>query len=488
MNINREIKQIISINAINLFVFFTCFLGSFTGIFKFFIYGFVLIGYLIYLINKDERIIVMHQLYFLILNEVMLDSLFHYIRIQTPLELKYISEIISLVLIANIIKNRKDYKNLLKNKVLITVLFIIVINIVLCIINKQNFEQLFNALRIYFRFLPVYIVISYKPIDLNKTYKLLYIINLIMFVILSLLGVNRDLRTGIFGIIGASVFSIFVSIKLIDVIIKFINKKVKIGKVVFYSFLSISLFAIAENKAFIGLLGVATIIIILLSKGNLLKKTAVCACIIFIVGAGANILVKMYPHFTYLLSIENFKSNIDDYIFGNSNKVTFSMGRFEAMKYIGGIELDTADKKLLGLGLGTSMPQENLFYMNDSKGQYVMDFSESRIYQKYDPRYGYYLSSLSFIYLDIGILGIILIISLLLVILLKSIYVLRHDNDLAGKTIAASALFIALASIFCWLYGAELINRIYNYIFCIVAGLLSNNYQKIITENKKIRM
>lgn len=482
-----EIQEIIYINKINLLMFFICFIGSFTGSLKYFIYVIACGFYIYYLIKKDERVIILHQLYFLILSEFMLDSIFHYIRIETPLELKYISEIISLVIILKIIMKRKDYENILKNKVLMLVFFIIVINIIITIVNKQDLAQLLNAIRIYFRFIPVYIVISYKGILLNKIYGILYVANLIIFLLLTLLGTHRDLRNGIFGIVGSHTFAIFVSIILIYKIVNIMNNrfnKYNTMEVLFYGFGTIIMFVISENKAFMGLIGISIFLIVIINKGNLVKKIIICMCIILMSGVGANILVKMYPQWTYLLSIKNFQHNIDDYIFGNSNKKAYSMGRYEAMNYISNLEFKTLNKKLLGLGLGSSIPRENSFYINDSKEQFVFDFPESRIYKKYDKKYGYYLSSLSYIYLDNGILGTLVLISLVLISFLKGVYILRNGKTVEKKFIGGVAIFIVLSAIYSCGYGGALINRTYNYINCIILGLLTYSYDEYKKESE----
>lgn len=481
MIINSEIKKIIKINLINIFILLTCFTASFTGVFKYAIYTPILLIYFFYLLNKNEVTIVLHQFYIMILNEFILDNMFHYIRVETPMELKYITEVISLILIVKILLNKNKYNNLIKDKVLIGTLIILIINSTIVIINNESVLQLINASRIYFRFIPVYLIVKYNNNNFKATYKLLYYVSIIIFFMQVLLNFHRDFRTGIFGIIGASVFSVFISIKVIDLTVKFINGKTKKSKLIFFTLLTFIVFALAESKAFILILAASMIIILILSKGKILKRLFFSFVTIWLLLLGVNLMIKIYPHFSYFLSIENLKSNVEEYIFGNSNKVSFSMGRFEAMTYIGNIEQGTLDKKIFGLGTGVSIPPENLFYINDSKGQEVIDFPPSRVFKSYDTRYGYYLSSLSTIYLDNGYIGIIILIAIFAILLLKSIYLIRYGDTIDNKSLGGISLFVVLASTFCCFYGSDLFYRNYSYMLCIISGLVSQSIKKIDT-------
>ena len=155
MNINKKVQTIVKISIINIFIILICILANLTGKFKYNIYIPVLTVYFFYLLTKNEVTIVLYQFYMMILNEFILDNIFHYIRIDTPLELKYITEFISIILIMKILINKKVYGNLMKNKVIILLLTIIIINTIIVISNNESILQLMNALRIYFRFIPL---------------------------------------------------------------------------------------------------------------------------------------------------------------------------------------------------------------------------------------------------------------------------------------------------------------------------------------------
>lgn len=477
MNINKKVQTIVKISIINIFIILICILANLTGKFKYNIYIPVLTVYFFYLLTKNEVTIVLYQFYMMILNEFILDNIFHYIRIDTPLELKYITEFISIILIMKILINKKVYGNLMKNKVIILLLTIIIINTIIVISNNESILQLMNALRIYFRFIPVYLVIRYNNVDFKTSYRLLYMASITIFFIQVLLNFHRDFRTGIFGIIGGSVFSVFMSIKVIDLTIKFINKKASRSKLILFTLLTFAIFALAESKAFILILAVSMIAILVLSKGNILKRSVFIIITSVLLVFGVNLMVKIYPNFSYFLSVKNMKNNVENYIFGNSNPVNFSMGRFEAMNYIGNLEKNTLEKKLLGLGSGVSMPQENIFYINDASGKKVIDFPESRVFEQYDKKYGYYLSSFATMYLDNGYLGIVILIGIFFIILIKSVYLVRYGRELDSKSIGGISLCIVLASIFCCFYGSDLFYRNYSYMLCIVSALVCKHFK-----------
>lgn len=480
---NKVLKEVLTIGTINLYFILICILASFLGDFKYIIYFLIGSIYLLFLLQKCEIKIFKYQLVLLLLNEVILDNLFHYLRIKTtPLELKYMVEMISILLVLKIIRNRKHYKLIFKDSILIILLVSIFINLFVSFLNHSNWIDVFNGLRIYLRFIPLYIVIANNNICMAKIYNYIYYLNLAFLLLQIIIGVHQDLRTGIFGITGSPSFAIFISYKLVEYTMAFSQRSVSLFKFTVISLFTICIFAIVENKTFLILIVGLIFLVIYLSKGKIRKKISVAIVMTVFLVLGVNLIVKMYPNFAYFLSIENMQDNIYNYIFGNSNPVNFDMGRIEGGQYIADIELDSFGRQMLGLGVGTSLPQENWFYMNDGKEINVIDFPESKIYSTYNRRIGYFLSSYNSIYLEFGVVGVGVVLVFLIIILYRGIYLLRKGTVVSVKSIGAMGIVISISALMICGYGGGLLNRNYNYIICIFLGLLSYNYQNI---NKK---
>lgn len=476
MIISKELWSFLEINFINIFMITICILASYFGYLGYIISLIVLVTYCIYILTKDERRIVFYQMYLFVVIEFILDFLFQYTPFSPPLELKYLIDFISFILLLKIIRNKEMYTIILKDRVFQFILLAIIFNCCLFFFQENSFLEFINAFRIYFRFLPVYIIISCKGLDIIKSYNFLYYSNLIVLIFQVLAGTHQDMRNGFFGLVGAHTFAVFISIKMISQTIKFSMNKTSLLKFLSFFGITILILAVVENKSFIVLLAICVVLIILLNRMKAYKKLLISLSTFIVIVMGINILVHLYPNFSYFLSVENLRHNIEDYIFGNSNEKSFAMGRYEALNYISQIENTTLNDSLFGNGFGVSIPQENWFYLNGGKGKDVLDFPKSNIYEKYGAGIGYHLSSFNYIYIDNGVLGVIFFSVLIITVFIRSITLLRTTKAIYDKVICSTGILTSVTAIYICGYAGGLINRGYTYLIFICLGLLTNVY------------
>lgn len=481
MKIRSGFYNFIKIIVIDAIVLLACFLASYTGVFKPLLCTIIIGTFYMYLFTvKNELEVCNYEIIMCIFSTFFLDTTFHFLRLSTPLELNYICEGMSIILCMKIIVKRKKYSKLIKDHFLKVILITIVVSIVTSFINLNNVVDLVNGLRIYFRFIPIYIVISHNKVSYKNEYKIIYLVNLIAFAGLSVLGVFKDLRTGIFGIVGGSTFEMFMSIALMYILVKYLSKEVSLLYFGLVMGITIICYAVNESKAYIFITILLTSIVAVVVNTKIMKKVITFAIICAIFAAGMNLLIKLYPKFIYVIDYNQFTSYVDEFIFGNSDQIQYKKGRFEGMVYVANNEQHDDFEKIFGVGMGKSIPLENWFYVKDKKlYQEVYDFPISPVYSKYGETLGYHLSSLSSVFIDGGYFAIAICILIIIIFSYKGVYILRNANNVDERFAGAIAFFMIIAAIYSCGYSGALRNRGYQVIVLVCFGIAENVYKNI---------
>ena len=481
MKIRSELYNFFKIGIIDAIVLLACFLSNYTGILKPVLYTIIIGTFFAYLFTvKDEMEICNYEIIMCIFSTFFLDSTFHYLRLNTPLELNYICECMSIILCFKIMFKRKKYSKLLKDPFLKVILVSIVVSIITSLINLNSFIDLINGLRIYFRFIPIYIVLSHNKVDYKMEYKIFYFVNLVIFTILSVLGVFKDLRTGIFGIVGGATFEMFMSIALMYMLVKYLSKEVSFIYLALTLCITIVCYAVNESKAYIFITVLLTLIVAVIVNTKIMKNVITFFIIGAIFVAGMDLLVKLYPKFIYVINYKQFASYVTEFIFGNSDQVQYKMGRFQGMVYVADNEQKDDFEKIFGVGIGKSIPLENWFYVKDKERyQEVFDFPISPIYSKYGETLGYHLSSFSLVFIDGGYFATVICILIITIFAYKGIYLLRNGINVNEMFIGATAFFMAISAIYSCGYSGALRNRGYQVIVLICIGIAEKTYKDV---------
>lgn len=485
MKINKKYIEFIFLNAINCIFFLVLLISSKFGDLKWIFYILFIGIYIIYLLRKSNVVIVKYLISFLLISSVCLDTIYIKTLINTPMEIKYVIDIISSLLLFKIIVNIKRYKLILKDPVFVLIIISIISSIVLFIIHNEGFKDLIdfiNGFRIYYRCIPIYLVLSIEEFDFKVEYYLYYIFNIIAFAFETFRHMHQDNRTGLFGASGTSAFSIFVLIMLVISLVQYLNKKKSLRGMLFILFITIMYFVISENKAFIFLtlflVGISSII----ASGRIRKKLTILISTILIALIGINILNTLFPGFTDMFNLSTMGNSISSYLLNNNNS-SFEMGRIEAASYVAEIELDTEEKKLFGIGIGSALPPENWYLSTDNKarGRKIIDFQESKLYSKYGGKIGYYLTSFGVLYIESGIVGILVLLFIYSIIIRRCIYIIKNSNNIYQSIIGFIGIFTMISIIFPVLYGGALLSREFMVLLFIIIGSVTYTYNIIKT-------
>lgn len=262
-----------------------------------------------------------------------------------------------------------------------------------------NFESIFYFLwgfRNYFRFYLAFVayVIFLKWDDVQKWLKILdwvYVLNFFVVVVQFLMGFRQDFLGGIFGVQKGcnGGLLIFLTIIVTKSILEFMRNEGSTLKCVLFSFMGLLISALAELKFFFILFIVIAIMAAIMTK-NSVKKT-----LFFVFGAVmiiifSTILATMYDEFAGFLSI----GNLWDAILNPNYATKEDIGRFTAIPIISDRFLPGFFDRLFGMGLGNA-DTSSLTVFNTP-------FFEA------NSSLHYAIFSYSFLYLETGILGLIL--------------------------------------------------------------------------------
>ncbi|MFL0163634.1 hypothetical protein [Candidatus Clostridium helianthi] len=481
MIINNKIVKFLICNLINLILISCLFLSSYFGEAKYILYAIFGLIYILYLLKKDEIDIIKNQISYTLISYVVLDSILAHTKIDVPFELKYLSEIISIILIFKILINFNEYKNSIKDSIAIIIIMCIIINFIYVCITTRNLSDFFNGLRIYFRFLPTYIILSNRKINIKYYYYMYYFINLIIFIIQIILKSDPDIINGIFGLTGPSTFAIFIMIMSIILYLKFLKKQCSIFVILLNIALTFTCFVLQENKAFIFIFIIVTIITLFVGKGIIVKKALVVSISIIFMIIGINMVMVLFPKFSSMFSGNTMIITIEDYILHNNNS-KFIMGRLEAIPYLSSVEFDKPYENFIGKGLGSALPNENWYYIDSgvSRNRQIFDIQASKIYEKYGSNFGYHLSSTTVLNLEIGSIGLILIIVMCLIFTIRACVLIRQGN-LYNQIYGMIGIMLIISFLFATIYGSDLISRQFTLMIYVLIGIVTEKYKNIYT-------
>ena len=477
----KNMNKFLKINIINFFIIFICILFNY---FKTINYGaFIIIGilYSLFLLSQKEEDLIVYQISYLLISTVFIDYIFRYTYYNVPFEIKQFTDFISVIIMVKIMCNIKKYTCILKDSIFMIIICTIIFQVIICLVYKNNILDLFNALRMYFRFIPLYILtyVYSTRIELEiviKEYRIYYYVNIIIIIIQIIIEGNQDNINGIFGLTGTNSTAIFIMVCLTFYTVNYIQKRCGIYKYLGVLTLTLICFIFQENKAFIVLSIGFVLIMFYINKSNMFKKISNTIVLIIIAIISVNLLVIIFPNFKSMIDKDTMKTSIQGYIIGNNNS-NFEMGRFETIAYFNQTELDTNEKRMFGLGMGSATPPENWYYAGDYWGKgYVYNTTESGLYKKYGGHFGYHLSSFVVLYLETGLIGILVVIFFYIISLSRSVYLLK-SNNYRDNIVANIGIMICMLTLFPIVYVAGLQSRDFMMIVFVSLGYTSGIYK-----------
>jgi hypothetical protein len=332
--------------------------------------------------------------------------------------------------------------------------------------NYQSIFYYIWGVRNNFRFYAAFFayVIFVKQDDARKWLGILdwfYVINFFVVVVQFFMGYRQDYLGGIFGVQkgcnGGLV--IFMTIVITKSVLEFMRNEGSTVKCLIFSFVGLLISAFAELKIFF-VLFIGIVIMAAIMTRNSVKKTLFFIFGAIIVILFSTILSAMYSEFAGFLSFDNILEAII-----NPNYATKEdIGRFTAIPIISERFLPSVFDKLFGLGLGNA----------DSSSLSIFNTPFFDMYSNLH----YAIFSYSFLYLETGIIGLILYTLFFIISFVVSFRLnkSRESHDL----ICQLSMIISITCIVFMVYNVALRSEMSAYLafFVLALPLISARTQR----------
>lgn len=296
-----------------------------------------------------------------------------------------------------------------------------------------------NNFRVYVLFFAVIYYVNTDDVEkmINILYKIFYVDIIVMFIQFFMLGYKQDNLGGIFGVeTGCNGYvNLFFCIMVAVNYIRYCNEKQSFKTMAVNIIMMLILAAMAELKFFY----VEFVVIILV--GTLINRFSWRKCIVIIVGivaliVGYHIFASVFP--TSDMSLDGlweYASNEKGYTSsGDLNRIGF---RTEINKKF----LNDGFEQAFGLGLGNCDHADGIGLVTTS------------FYKKYEDLHYTWLSS-AFMYLENGMVGLVLFLGFFVLIFIFSFRMKKKSNEKTEYT--QIAMLCSVIAILCTFYNSSL--------------------------------
>lgn len=323
-----------------------------------------------------------------------------------------------------------------------------------------NYQSIFyyvwglrNSFRFYLAFVAYVILLKWD--DVQKWLKVLdwlYVLNFFVLLIQFFMGYRQDFLGGIFGVqkgCNGALLMFFVVV-VTKSILEFMRNEGSTAKCLIFSFMALLSSALAELKFFFILFIIIAIMAAVMTKQSV-KKT-----LFFIIGAimiiiFSTILSMMYDEFAGFLSI----GNLWDALLNPNYATKEDVGRLTAIPIISDRFLTGFFDKLIGMGLGNA----------DSSSLAIFN---TPFFDAYNTIH-YAFFSYSFLYLEIGILGLILYATFFIISFVVALRL--YTTKMANEMICQLTMIFSIMCIAFMFYNIVLKSELASYLAFFVLAL-----------------
>lgn len=336
------------------------------------------------------------------------------------------------------------------------IILFLVYTLISYLFNLQSPFYYFWGVRNYFRFYVAFFVFALvlnknKAETYLKILDLLFWVNALVCVVQILMGYRQDFLGGLFGVeYGCNgALLVFLIVVIAKSLLQFMNGVETITLCLMKSGVALIIAAFAELKVFYFVFIVLVVISTVITSFSWKKVTFLLVSGLLI-SISSTILVLMFDNFSGFLSLEGLIMQLTLENYASKNDI----GRFSAFSSISERFLPAVSDQLFGMGLGncdtSAIPLFNTdFYDSHSATHYAI-FSHS------------------FLFIETGIIGVIIYCSFFIICLVKAIQRLRL-SDKNDKLFSQLAIVMSLMCFVLFVYNLSLRVEIGYLIYFVLA-------------------
>ena len=375
-----------------------------------------------------------------------------------PDEIKFFADVAVIFLLMKIALSSKDIQ---MNKSFIPFLWVIGLFFayvtVIYFLNYQSVFYFLWGIRNYFRFYIAFIayVVFVGWQDVKKWLNILdglYIINFFVIIFQFSVGYRQDFLGGIFGVQKGcnGGLLIFITLIITRTVLLFMRNEGSTIKCLIFSFIGLLVAALAELKFFFVIFICVVLITAVITKSSF-KKTGFFLFSVMLIFVFSSILSLMYDDFERFLSFDNLFNSI----FNPNYATKEDIGRFTAIPIISNKFLTNLPDRLFGMGLGNA----------DSSS---IDLFNTPFFDMYGAIH-YSIFLYSFLYLETGIVGLLIYTSFFIVSFVVSLRLFITKK--ADEYICQLSMIFSIVCIAFMFYNISLRNEMSAYLAFFVLSL-----------------
>lgn len=316
-----------------------------------------------------------------------------------------------------------------------------------------------NNFRFYIFFFGCIAYLKIKNIDsyLELFDKIFYINFIICLFQYFILGIRQDFLGGIFGVeVGCNGYlNIFQVIIISKSIIYYLNKKETLVKCITKCSMALVISAFAELKFFFVEFIIIVILAILLTRFTWRKIVIIISTIVG-VSLGISLLTHIFPNFKEVMSIQGLLESASS---DKGYTASGDMNRLTSITISNKLFLKTYIMRIFGLGLGNC-------------DHSTFDFLSTPFYKAYNLLHYDWLST-AYIYLEMGIIGLIFFFGFFIIIYL--VIATRIKENSTNIKYVQLAQIIAVMCIIIAIYNSTLRTEAAYMLYFILAIPFLNN-------------
>lgn len=273
-----------------------------------------------------------------------------------------------LVLVAMIINHRKIKLNFIFLLVILSLFFQV---ISLFLNGHYSIYGISLSIRSFYRLTFALFLgdLVLNQIELRKIMKyiewLLIINSIIMTYQYFVMGISQDIIGGTFGDTQGvnEIQNVLCCCVFIYEVLKFLNKKSSVGRIAFYTLLTVYICALAELTAFLVELVIIIILAYLFNNNNisLFKKFSFIFIGLLALFGGIRLYLIAFPDRAFLLSFNNALNYLGNNV-SSGNTGVYSISRIHPFLQLSNQFFDNNQMKWLGFGLGNCASNSNFYF------------------------------------------------------------------------------------------------------------------------------
>lgn len=436
--------------------------------------GIIILSYIYWLYKCNNDKCFLSIIIFFLLSTFLVENIWYSTHIDFNTYVIFIKPFLILLLLYKYLKSNKNFNEMFKDPIIIIVLIGVAINLINLFKENYSILDFVNGLYLYLFMYIFYLIPKKSSINFKGVYVAILILQMPLILFESIIYKDQDQITGIFGLHATNWSMIIISISIYYLFALYMEKKCKLKAFIITLIYCFSMFMFNETKMAFFIIPICLFIMLIISDIKYINKFKIVGTILIVIILGMIGIIKLYPSFSNILF--NPK-NLMDYAF-NQHSGVYENSRMENFKYTNEVLLPDLTDKLLGVGQGRAVQNEDFSIEMYKREREYKGQHKSEIYI-YHGRKGYAQNSLNIMLIEVGIIGVVLYFIMIIIMFYRAYKIYNNSSDYRSRTLAISYIMYLLTWIAIIWYADIVYLANSKMFFLIYSGIIESEYIKL---------